>query len=651
MYHDATGLEACNKTVLLDLNLYNEDTDPTVAIRSCSVQGDQPAKLLKRQQFVPSTDPNNTKSAFDFKNSTFDVVILRHTDESGNGTLPNGTSPASTTDILAAAAALADHLQAEANGEPSYLFAKSGNAILGVYAGSQIDMKSVGPIVQEFAKRIPGKSFDQAAAQLCHNGSLSTQIFGIFLDTQNNLGAAQEVVRGWNDAECIADSWGSKETWTKAPLATIPGREVMIGPDTSDNAGNLDKRATCSYTQAVAGDGCFALADRCKITQQQLIDYNKDPNLCSNLKVGQYVCCSAGDLPDFTPQPNPDGSCKTYSVGDGDFCSAIAEKNQMTVDDIENRNKKTWGWAGCQYLLPGQILCLSTGSPPMPAEVENAVCGPQVPGTKKPDNMDDLASLNPCPLKACCNVWGQCGTTKDFCIPALADTGAPGTTKPGANGCIFNCGMDIVNNGDPPAEFKRLGYFEAWNADRPCLHMRPRQIDTSKYTHVHYAFGQISDDYGVRINEIDMFTEFKALSGVKKIMSFGGWSFSTEGDTFPIFREGVTPEQRQTFANNVVSFVNDNGLDGVDFDWEYPGAPDIPGIPPGSPNDGLNYLEFLKLVSNALPQEKTVAIAAPASFWYLKGFPIEEIGKVVDYIVYMTYDIHGQWDYGNGFSE
>lgn len=25
----------------------------------------------------------------------------------------------------------------------------------------------------------------------------------------------------------------------------------------------------------------------------------------------------------------------------------------------------------------------------------------------------------------------------------------------------------------------------------------------------------------------------------------------------------------------------DNQLDGVDFDWEYPGAPDIPGIPPG----------------------------------------------------------------------
>jgi hypothetical protein len=37
-----------------------------------------------------------------------------------------------------------------------------------------------------------------------------------------------------------------------------------------------------------------------------------------------------------------------------------------------------------------------------------------------------------------------------------------------------------------------------------------------------------------------MFDDFKKLSGVKKIMSFGGWSFSTEADTAPIFRQGVS---------------------------------------------------------------------------------------------------------------
>jgi chitinase len=27
--------------------------------------------------------------------------------------------------------------------------------------------------------------------------------------------------------------------------------------------------------------------------------------------------------------------------------------------------------------------------------------------------------------------------------------------------------------------------------------------------------------------------------------------------------------------------------------------------------------------------------------------PIKEISEIVDYFVYMTYGLHGQWDYGN----
>lgn len=68
----------------------------------------------------------------------------------------------------------------------------------------------------------------------------------------------------------------------------------------------------------------------------------------------------------------------------------------------------------------------------------------------------------------------------------------------------------------------------------------------------HFAFGSISTDFEVQLNELqDMFDDFKAIKGVSRIISFGGWSFSTDHDTFPIFREGVTAEERQTFANNV----------------------------------------------------------------------------------------------------
>lgn len=83
----------------------------------------------------------------------------------------------------------------------------------------------------------------------------------------------------------------------------------------------------------------------------------------------------------------------------------------------------------------------------------------------------------------------------------------------------------------------------------------------------------------------------------------------------------------------MVDTVNQYNLDRVDFDWEYPGATDIPGIPLGSPSDGPNYLSFLQEVRALLPAGKTLSIAAPASYWYLRGFPIADMAAILDYIV------------------
>jgi hypothetical protein len=90
--------------------------------------------------------------------------------------------------------------------------------------------------------------------------------------------------------------------------------------------------------------------------------------------------------------------------------------HSLTVDNVELFNKETWGWLGCSNLQAGQNIYLSTGSPPFPAPVENAVYGPQVPGTLSNNNSSaSWAHLNPCPLNACCNIWGQCGSTIRIC--------------------------------------------------------------------------------------------------------------------------------------------------------------------------------------------------------------------------------------------
>lgn len=284
----------------------------------------------------------------------------------------------------------------------------------------------------------------------------------------------------------------------------------------------------------------------------------------------------------------------------------------------------------------------------MPQSLSNAVCGPQVPGTKQPTNGTKLAELNPCKLNACCDIRGQCGVTDEFCTESESETGAPGTAAPGEYGCISNCGTDIVNQ-EQADEKILVPYFEAWNWDRPCLNQDVNTIDSDFYTHIHFAFADITENFEVDVSAVErQFQQLTDMTGIKRILSFGGWSFSTEMDTYPIFREGVTDANRQKFADNVVDFITRNDLDGVDFDWEYPGAPDIPGIPAGSKEDGANYVKFLKMVRDQLPEGKTLSIAAPASYWYLQSFdPITDFEPLIDYMIFMGYDLHGQWDYGN----
>jgi GH18 family chitinase len=100
----------------------------------------------------------------------------------------------------------------------------------------------------------------------------------------------------------------------------------------------------------------------------------------------------------------------------------------------------------------------------------------------------------------------------------------------------------------------------------------------------------------------------------------------------------------------LVNSIYQYSLDGVDFDWEHPGATDISGVLPGSPEDGKKYLQFLKDLRSALPKGATMSIAAPASYWHVQGFPIKDMSKVLDFIIYMIYDLHGQRDLGNSFS-
>ncbi|KAK1149031.1 hypothetical protein N8T08_007708 [Aspergillus melleus] len=425
---------------------------------------------------------------------------------------PTSSSP---EDTKAAVEEARRTLLASTNNQSTTAFSYSGNALVGLYVGHGVlHSDAATTALQHFTQYLKSQNtIGRVLLQFC--GVNSNKALGIVVGTTGDFSAVQRIMRGWNEAKCQTNFDGSKKLPNAALRLERPLAQTSLSTDhlarRNSHHGvhrvhSIHKRATCKTIQVASGDSCGSLAKECGISGAKFEQYNPDKKLCSTLSVGQYVCCTAGDLPDLTPKPKPDGTCASVLVEPGDLCSTIAAANSLTPKDLENFNKKTWGWAGLSKML-----------------------------------------------------------------------------------------------------------------------------------------------FAVRKFQ-SQFDSLLSMGDVHRVLSFGGWSFSTEVDSFPIFREGVTDANRELFATNVAKFIVDNDLEGVDFDWEYPGAPDIPGIPAGDERDGERYLQFLKLVRKKLPPSKTLAIAAPASFWYLKGFPIAEISKVVDYIVYMTYDLHGQWDYGNKYS-
>ncbi|KAL4909691.1 hypothetical protein BDW74DRAFT_186210 [Aspergillus multicolor] len=651
-FYTMDRLEYCRRPLLMDFNVESplRPTDGHAKVRACAIWGDDyPAPSITVAASAPPPVP---------KNAIFERLELKGA-TGKNGTLASALSNVQT------------YLEKK---EPSdgntILFASIPDELtMGFFAGSGLEStKMAASVLSRLLYDVRQTGIQSSLLeQLCGGGRSARETWGIMASFGTNLDleAVHAAVHTWSQGKCVVptEATVSRRKAITRTIYTFEEEKAVATPTPVANISahhrrhhhHLHGRTTCRTMQVNQGNICETMAARCGITVAQFKRFNGNkPNFCNTMQPGQHVCCSTGTLPDFSPKPNPDGTCATYKTKADDNCSKIGAANSLTQQQIENFNKNTWGKLLCVQPVTVWLTSKPLGwngcgvVPPMPDPVAGTVCGPQVPGTKPPVAGRELASLNPCPLKACCDVWGQCGTTAEFCTPSKSASGAPGTAAPDTNGCISNCGT-LVQTGDPPAEYIKVGYFEAYNLGRKCLHMDASQIDTDEFTHIHYGFITLTEDFQVKIgnnHEQFEFKQFKALKGVKRIISIGGWDFSTMPGTYKIFRESVKPENMETTAQNVANFVKEHELDGVDIDWEYPGAPDLPSFDPGHPDEGANYAVFLARLRQLL-RNKSVSIAMPASFWYLKAFPVNVIGMIVDYIVYMTYDLHGQWDYGS----
>ncbi|KAM0331444.1 hypothetical protein ACHAQA_003120 [Verticillium albo-atrum] len=645
VYPNFNLIKRCKETVFYGFSLYDpvDDRDVSHRISACSSFGVDfdnmaPESVAVKLADADTTEPVDVEFELGWWNEGF------------------GLATAGIRSLAQQMREYIDHGHADTSDRPFILYGRSGQASIGIYIGQGLLRQGLG----DSALSTFEDNFDNLnvttpslAMQLCNANSDSTHIFGVAVTSNATFAPIQEAIKSWANATCLSFTesrdFPGKATFTYPFLNGTMTNSTTTKTTASARAdvNILQERADCRTVQVDPGQGCAELAVKCGISGADFTKYN--PDICGSLKPKQHVCCSSGSLPDMRPKPKPNGECASYIVEDDDNCANLGAEYGLTNEEIESFNKNTWGWSGCKLLFSKTVMCLSKGDPPFPAPIANAMCGPQKPGSKPPTDGSKIADMNPCLLNACCNIWGQCGITKDFCIDT--NTGPPGTAKTGTYGCISNCGVDIVRGTGTGAI--KLAYFQGYGLGRKCLYQDALQIDTSKYTHLHFGFGTLTPTFDVEVGDTlasYQFTEFTRIKGAKRILSFGGWAFSNDAPTYKIFREGVKPVNRMKMARNIADFIIKHKLDGVDIDWEYPGAPDLPEWDPGTKEDGPNYLAFLAVLKNLLPG-KTVAIAAPASYWYLKQFPIKEIGRIVDYIVYMTYDLHGQWDAHNEYSQ
>jgi len=136
--------------------------------------------------------------------------------------------------------------------------------------------------------------------------------------------------------------------------------------------------------------------------------------------------------------------------------------------------------------------------------------------------------------------------------------------------------------------------------------------------------------------------------GPKVILSIGGWNFPSS-----YFSKMVSSsESRSKFINSAKSFIQKNGLAGIDIDWEFPCSPsrsdpvkitcdkfrqtqDEGG---NCPADTQNLPIFLKELRAALGSDMHISVASQAGEKNWENLGLKEASPYVDHWNIMNYD-------------
>jgi GH18 family chitinase len=187
------------------------------------------------------------------------------------------------------------------------------------------------------------------------------------------------------------------------------------------------------------------------------------------------------------------------------------------------------------------------------------------------------------------------------------------------------------------------GYFPSWGDPNQIA-----KIDFSRLTHIIYAFYlpdslgniQTSDDWGrpgwEATPQDERLQELVALAhapgnNVKVLVAVGGGSYASGYWG----RFASTAEGRSNFVQSALKLMNEEGVDGIDIDWEYPNNTE-------ESNAFQSLMEELRAGFDSTRSGLFLTAAVGASSYGSSYITAAGVAPC-DWINIMTYDATGSW--------
>ena len=170
--------------------------------------------------------------------------------------------------------------------------------------------------------------------------------------------------------------------------------------------------------------------------------------------------------------------------------------------------------------------------------------------------------------------------------------------------------------------FKVVGYMPSWQGNASAI-----QYD--KLTHINYSFLLPNSDGSLRplenASKLQQIVSLGHAQGVKVLIAVGGWM---DGNDSAFTTLAANPTTRTAFVNNLVNFVNQYNLDGVDMDWEYP----------REGNEPQNFELLMQELGQAMHSRgKLLTAAVVVAGWNADGV-LSGVFDDVDFLNIMAYD-------------